>query len=259
MKKAVFITVRTDSSRLPNKAVLHFLGKPIIELIALRTKLVRGVDEVVLCTTERPIDDELVNIAERTGIKYFRGNLNDKLERWLGAARQFNIDCFATMDGDDPLGDPELVEVAINQMEIDNRDFIRAPKGMICGAFTYCIRTSALEKVCAIKGTDETEMMWVYFEDTGLFRVADLDVTDPIFFDDGIRLTLDYPEDFRFFTTIFEHFGCKDNDVPLREIVPFLRLHPEICHINAYRQKDFIENQKRKTKLIVKGVEALYK
>ena len=253
MRTAIFITVRSDSSRLPNKALKEILGRTTIELVISRAKQVSNVDEIVLCTTVRPIDDRIVEIAEKCGIKYFRGSLEDKLDRWFGAVKEFDIDYFITMDGDDLFCDPELISLSINQIENTNCDFIRAPKGLICGAFTYGIKAKALEKVCSIKDTSDTEMMWVYFEDTGLFNVCDLDIKDTVFFNDNIRLTLDYPEDFNFFKTIFESLNCVNNDVPLSEIVNFLLNAPDIIKINSFRQEDFIENQKRKTKLVVKN------
>lgn len=253
MKKAIFITVRSDSSRLPNKALMEILGKTTIELVISRAKKVKNVDEIVLCTTIRHIDDRIVEIAKRCGIKYFRGSLEDKLDRWLGAVNKFGIDFFVTMDGDDLLCDPGLIDLSINQIENTNCDFIRAPKGLICGAFTYCIKAKALEKVCNIKDTSDTEMMWVYFEDTGLFNVCDLDIKDTIFFNNNIRLTLDYPEDFEFFKKIFESLNCINNDVPLKEIITFLMKNPAIININSFRQQDFLDNQKRKTKLMVKS------
>jgi spore coat polysaccharide biosynthesis protein SpsF (cytidylyltransferase family) len=134
-------------------------------------------------------------------------------------------------------------------------DFIEAPDDLICGSFTYGIRTSALEKVCSIKGTSDTEMMWVYFKDTNLFKTAKLAITDPIFYDANIRMTLDYDEDFQFFKVIFEHYHCVLNDVPLRTIVPFLKENPEIARINAFRHQDWAANQKRKTKLVLKNSE----
>jgi spore coat polysaccharide biosynthesis protein SpsF (cytidylyltransferase family) len=83
MKKAIFITVRTDSTRLPNKALLEILGKPTIEMVILRAKKVVNADIIVLCTTDRSVDDGIARIAERNGIKYFRGSVEDKLERCM--------------------------------------------------------------------------------------------------------------------------------------------------------------------------------
>ena len=257
MKSAIFITVRSDSSRLPQKALLPILGKPTIEMVILRAKLVKNADTVIVCTTARPIDDEIVEIACRCGVQHFRGSLEDKLDRWVGATRKFNIDFFVTADGDDLLCDPELMEAGIEQLKNTDVDFIEAPEGLICGSFTYGIRSLALEKVCTIKGTSDTEMMWVYFKDTGLFKVTTLAVQDPIFFNPDIRMTLDYEEDLAFFQAIFRHYQCLNNDIPLRVIVPFLKEHPEIVQFNAFRHQDWAMNQKLKAKLILKDAETL--
>ncbi len=252
MKKAVFITVRSDSSRLPNKAFMLILGKPVIEMVITRAKLVKNVNEVVVCTTERSVDDKIVEIAKKCNVKYFRGNLEDKLERWLGAAKEFNIDYFVTMDGDDPFCDPGLMESGINQIIEGGYDYLKAPEGLIIGGFTYCIKTSALQKVCEIKGTEDTEMMWTYFEDTGLFNVSVLKVDEKVLFNEKFRSTLDYEEDFEFFKTIFEHFNCKNNDVPLKKIAEYLDKNPEIMEINSFRRAEWANNQKNKTKLVIK-------
>ncbi len=253
MKSGLFITVRSDSTRLPNKAFLPIMGKPTIELVIQRAKKVITVDKIVVCTTERSIDDAIIEIAQRNNVDFFRGSLEDKLERWLGATRAFGLDFFITMDGDDLLCDPELIDIGVEQMQRCDVDFIEAPDGLICGSFTYGIRTTALEKVCSIKGTSETEMMWTYFKDTGLFKVDTLNVSDPVFYDPGIRMTLDYEEDLAFFTAILVGLNVENNDVPLRQIVPFLKEHPDIVRLNAFRHDEWANNQKQKTKLILKS------
>ena len=252
MKNGIFITVRSDSTRLPNKALMDILDKPTIEMVILRAKQVKNANKIVVCTTERSIDDTIVDIAVRNGVDFYRGSLEDKLERWLGAAHTYGLDFFVTMDGDDLLCDPELMECAINQMETGSYDFIESPEGLICGAFTYGIKTSALEKVCSIKDTSNTEMMWVYFKETGHFKISTLNVDDCVFFDKNIRMTLDYDEDFIFFKTIFEHFKSNFNDVPLRQIVDYLHKNPDVIKINAFRHEEWAANQKAKTSLILK-------
>ncbi|MDR2409541.1 MAG: hypothetical protein LBE13_15720 [Bacteroidales bacterium] len=249
--KAVFITVRSDSSRLPEKAYRKILGRPVIEMVMLRAKLVKMADLVVVCTTERCIDDRVVKIAQNVGVKYFRGSLEDKLDRWYGAVKKFNIDIFATFDGDDLLCAPELIDSGLLQMDEESIDFLKSPAELAIGAFTYCIRASALAKVCAIKDTSDTEMMWTYFEDTGLFKVGELEV-DEVYCNPKVRLTLDYQEDFDFFEKVFKHFNNTKNNVSLKEVLKYLEEHPKITEINADRQKEWKQNQIEKTKLILK-------
>ena len=253
MRTAIFITIRMDSSRLPEKTMRTILGKPVLEHIVQRAKLAKNFDEVVVCTTEREVDDQVADLAQRLDVGVFRGSLEDKLERWNGAAKQYDIDYIVTFDGDDLFCEPVLLDMGADQIRAGKYDFIEAPPGLICGAFTYAFTAKALKKVCEIKASTDTEMMWTYFKDTGLFQTGCLENVEDVYFSDEYRLTLDYPEDFEFFTRVFEHFECDKNDVPLKEIVAFFQQHPEIPKINIGRQQELLDNQKKKTKLVLKA------
>ena len=212
MNKSVFITVRTSSSRLKNKALLEIKGKSTIEhlidrmLYGYSGGMIPGIDNIVLCTTTKVEDDVLCELAVKKGIDYVRGSEDDKLSRWLLACKTYDVDFFVTADGDDLFCDPHLIELALKQYKRTNSDFIKS-SGLAIGAFTYGIKREALEKVCAIKTNDETEMMWVYFEDTNLFKVEELQNVPDVYKRQTIRMTLDYEDDFKFFYKVISHFG----------------------------------------------------
>jgi spore coat polysaccharide biosynthesis protein SpsF len=250
MVKAIFITVRATSTRLPNKALLKINGLATIEYVIERAKKSKNKDIVVLCTTTNKADDPLVELAKNHEIEYFRGSEEDKLERWNGAAKKFGVDFFVTADGDDLLCDPELMDIEFKQLENSNIDFIDCGEDILCGAVTYGIRVSALEKVCSMKNSRDTEMMWTYFKDTGLFKVEKIKCDD-LFKRPEIRLTLDYIEDFKVFETIINNFEGKE--FGLRDVIQFLDANPDIVKINQFRLKDWADNQKKKTKLVLKG------
>lgn len=249
---ACFITVRTGSTRLPEKWGLRINGRRVIEHIIDRAKAVKGAERVIVCTSTDVGDDILETIAKENGVDCFRGSLLDKLARWQGAAHAFNVDYIVTVDGDDPFCDPELCDLHIEQMKDSPCDFVSPPKDIACGAVGFCFSTAALDRVCEMKGSEDTEMMWVYFTETGAFKIRELDVTDPIFYNPCARLTLDYPEDFQFFERVFQELGIQKNDVPLRTILQLLNEKPEIMEINWFRQQEFLDNQKRKTHLVLK-------
>jgi len=206
----------------------------------------------VLCTTELGEDDVLARIAKEQGILCYRGSVKDKLARWLGATKRFGVEFFVTADGDDVLCEPELIDLAFAQYEKDGPDFIEG-KDLICGSFTYAIKASALEKVCEIKDTDDTEMMWVYFKDTGLFRVAELADAPKELRRPEIRMTLDYEDDFKFFKNIIEHFESEGRrEFSLRDVVRYLDANPKVIKINQYLQERFLANQAKKTSLVLK-------
>ena len=250
MRKAIFITVRTGSTRLPEKALLEINERSTIELVIDRAKRSKKAQIIVLCTTESKNDDILCEIAKGNGISFFRGSAEDKLMRWKGAAEKYDVEFFVTSDGDDLLCDPELVDLAFEQYERSSADFIEG-KNVPCGGFTYGIKVSALNKVCEIKESTDTEMMWVYFLNTGLFRTEVLENIPKVLQRPEIRMTLDYDDDLKFFKIIFDHFA--DNPVfTLRDVVKYLDENPDVIKINQYLQERFLDNQRSKTKLVLK-------
>ena len=250
--KAIFVTVRMGSKRLANKCLLKINGIPTIEHLIRRVKKSKKTDLIILCTSNNKEDDILCDIAVANNINYYRGSSKDKLERWNGACNKYQVNFFVTADGDDLFCDPDLIDLAFSQYDKSNAmiDFIKSDD-VICGAFTYGIKSEALNKVCAIKDTDDTEMMWVYFTDTKLFRVEDLQDIDILYCRDDIRMTLDYDDDFIFFKKIIEYFGTEE--FSLKEVIRYLDSNPDIKKINYHRHQEWKKNQIMKTKLLLKS------
>jgi spore coat polysaccharide biosynthesis protein SpsF (cytidylyltransferase family) len=246
---SILITVRTGSTRLPKKALIEINGKTTIEYLITRVKQSVLADKIILCTTTLEEDDILCHIAQKNNIDYFRGSVEDKLERWRGACEKFNIDFFVTADGDDLFCEPKLIDNAFKQNNINCVDFIKAPD-IICGAFTYGIKYSALKKVCEIKDTTDTEMMWTYFEDTGLFNVQNLQNIPKKYKRSDIRMTLDYPDDLKFFTNVINHFG--KTKFGLDDIINYINNNVHVAKINLYLEKQWAINQKQNINLKIK-------
>jgi len=249
---AVIITVRTESKRLPKKCLLKLNGKTIIEHIIDRAKLINKAKKIVLCTTNNKSDDILCDIAEKNEILFFRGSSMDKLMRWYEATKEFRITHFVTFDADDLFCEPYLNNEALKQIEKDNVDFIFS-NDIMAGAFTYCIKTSALKKVCEIKDTEDTEMMWTYFLDTGLFNNESLNTKDLKKYNrKNTRITLDYIEDYKFFKEIFNILNIQENNLSLLKILSFLNDNPYISDINYFRDDEWSKNQEKKTNLKIR-------
>ncbi len=253
IKIGCFLTVRTGSTRLSGKPLLEIGGKKLIEHVIDRMKLLKEIDQLILCTSNEPADDILEKIAYENSIAVFRGSLNDKIARWIGAVDRFKLDYFVTVDGaDDIFCDPELIDLTIKQMRQNPCDYLKIPDDLVCGGAAPCISAAALKRVFEIKDTDMVDNYAVYFTDTGLFNVREIAVKDPIFHNKNIRLTLDYKEDYDFFVKIFEELSISINNVPLRKILELLNQKPELNKINYFRHQDYLQNQKRITSLILK-------
>ena len=246
---AIFITVRSNSSRLPNKCYKKIKDKHVIEYVIDQAKKSKFADSIILCTTKLPEDDLLCEIATKNNINFFRGSEIDKLDRWLGACKEYNIDFFTTADGDDLFCSHELMDLAFLQNENDSCDFIYG-NNLVCGSFTYGIKHDALKKVCEIKDTEDTEMMWVYFTETNLFDLSPLKNVPDVYKRNDIRMTLDYEDDFKFFKTVIEKMQMETFDT--RDILSFLDMNKDLIDINFYLENKWKSNQITKTKLILK-------
>lgn len=247
--KAIFITVRTGSSRLPKKAILKINGKSTIEYVIDSAKQSKLADKIILCTTTLPEDDQLCKIAINNKIDYFRGSIKDKLQRWNDAADKFGVDFFVTADGDDLFCSYELMDLAFQQYDENGSDFIEGDR-LVSGSFTYGISTGALKRACDIKDTDDTEMMWVYFTKTGICNIEKLLNVPEIYLRNDIRMTLDYQEDFNFFETIIHHFG--NTPFTTRDVLRLIDQNNHIKDINYFLEDRWKQNQIVKTELVVK-------
>ena len=59
----VIIQARTDSRRLPKKVLSKIKGKPLLWHVIERTKRF-GCDDIIVATTKRKIDDEIVSVSK---------------------------------------------------------------------------------------------------------------------------------------------------------------------------------------------------
>ena len=196
MKRGIFVCARSGSSRLPNKMNLDLGGKTALEYLIDRIKYSKYYDEIVLCTTNLQEDDCLVDIAKKTNVSYYRGSIEDKLDRWYMAALKFDIDYFVNVDGDDLFCESKLIDMAFKQYDEDDHDFVRCDESkLVAGIFTFGIKTRSLEKIWKMKDTTDTEASWLYFYDLDFLNSVMLKDIPKVFYRPEIRATLDYKED----------------------------------------------------------------
>lgn len=249
MKTAAFITVRTKSTRLPKKALLKIKGRTTIEHLIDRVKSAKLPDMVVLCTSTHPDDKILADVAEKNGIKAFRGSPEDKLDRYLQAAKKYGIGFIVNIDGDDILCGPKLIDRTIEHFKKTGADCI-VWKDVPLGGAPTGIKVEALEKVCQIKDEKDTEVWGGYFLNTGLFKVEYLEPEGPKH--PEFRLTLDYPEDFEFFTAVFDKLYVPGKIISLEEVMSLLEKNPRIVDINKHAQEKYLKTLKKHTKIRLK-------
>ena len=250
---AIFVTCRNKSTRLKNKALLKLRDEiTYFDYILHRCQNIKTNCIKVLSTTYGDENKILIDKSLDNDFYFFQGSEQDKLDRWLNTAIKFDVKFFITIDGDDPFFDTSIVDLAFDQYLNNNCDFIKC-SNIIPGLFTYGIKFEALKKVCEIKDSSDTEMMWVYFEKMTKLKIIDLNsLINPKFLRQDIRLTLDYQEDHIFMNTLINKYNKNMFKITSLEILKILKDNPDISLINKSRINDWKKNQNLKTTYKIK-------
>ena len=151
----VLVTVRTSSSRLPNKCLLSF-GDDTVIVHVVKRAISYGLRPII-CTSIDSTDDVLENIAKELDIECFRGSLNNKLNRWLECTKKFNITSFHSIDADDPFFDGSEMIESLNLLKSSNHDVVCPTKSSSAGAASvgYSLTREIIRK--ALKNLEDDD------------------------------------------------------------------------------------------------------
>lgn len=225
----VLIPVRTGNTRLPGKALKQIDGKEIILYLIERLKTCKNIRKVIVCTTSLPSDDLLSELLARKKIDFFRGSEKDILDRFYSTSKKFQTDFIINVDGDDIYTDPLYVDKMAQHFEntcADYIDMIGFPFGFRSVGFSK----NALEKICKLKNTNNTETGYRdFFTATGIFKISNMNY-DYIKFPKNLRLSLDYEEDLKLAKIIFSKLG---NNFHLFDILELFKNSPNLLEITA--------------------------
>lgn len=240
-KIAVFISIREKSTRLPHKSLRVIQGRNVCEWLIQRVCLATKADLVVLTTSVDPRDKVLCDIAEEAGIAAFQGSEDDKLDRYLRAARAHGVEFAIVVDGDDIFVSEGHIDAVVEAYRQTGADFI-SQEGLPLGAASFGVRIEALAEVCRMKAERDTEVWGGYFTKSDRYKVHMIQVTEAPLHRPDVRMTLDYEEDLQFFTAILDALGGEGHVPTFREIMTHIDAHPELPEINRSAQAKYEQN-----------------
>jgi spore coat polysaccharide biosynthesis protein SpsF len=112
------------STRLPGKVLMPCVGKAMLELMVERVRRSRHIDEIVIATTLNAADDPIVKLAEKLGVRFFRGSELDVVGRVTTAMQETHADIVVRLTSDCPLIDPEVIDQMIRIYEANDFDHV---------------------------------------------------------------------------------------------------------------------------------------
>ncbi len=237
MKIVSTIEARMGSTRLPGKTMKEIVGKPMLELLIERLKRTKRIDEIVVATTTEPEDRVIAELAERIGVKCFRGSSEDVLDRVLRAAKTYQGDIIVEMTGDCPLLDPVLVDRIINIYLENTYDYVSNaikrtyPRGLDTQVFSVNV-LNEVSKLTNDPADRENVSLYIY-EHPERYRLYNVEAP-PEYRHPGYRWTVDSKEDFQFVKEVYENLYYKNPDFLAADIMKLLKEKPDLCEINAY-------------------------
>lgn len=198
LRTVAIVQARMSSTRLPGKVLEPIAGRPGIVFMCERLKRARRLDAICVATSSDTSDDLLARCVEAMGISLFRGDLDDVLNRFIGAARQERAEVIVRLTGDCPLIDPVLVDRVIEARERGDYDYASnvAPPTYPDGLDIEVMTLAALERAHREAGSaSEREHVTTYLrEAAGYSRHCHRGLVDL----SGLRWTVDYPDDLAF-------------------------------------------------------------
>ena len=230
-KIGAIIVARCNSSRLPNKAITKINGKESIALVIDRIKRCKEINQIILATTKEKIDDQLVEIAIREGIEYYRGPTENVALRYAESVEAFNLDHFVRITGDATLCDNEMIDKAIISHLSTSCD-VTFMKNMPFGTHKEIVSAGTIKTIIENASIPEnTEYLEYYLENDRNFNINY--ISSEYSFDKNLRMTLDYKEDLDFFTKMYTHFNEINPNFSLGDAIDWLNKNGDVSNINS--------------------------
>lgn len=225
MRVGILIVARLNSKRLPKKAVLPVMGRPVMSYLIERAKLCKNADEIILCTGPESKNGLLMDLAKAEGIKYFCGDEEDVLSRMCGACEQEKLDVAVRVTGDDIFFSYEYGDLAIDYLLQNNADYCHN-KGLISGSECEVFLSAALKTIYNFAEDRKYTEYLTYYVENENFQKSELDVPEDLRSD--VSLTLDTAEDFERVKYLLEHIYNKERPFTQKELTSFVGKYPEI-------------------------------
>ena len=230
MKVTAIVQARMGSTRLSGKVLFTVKNKPLLLYEIERLQKSKNIKNIIIATSELPIDDPIEDFCRHYDISIFRGSETDVLDRYYKAASQYQAKHIMRITGDCPLIEPDVCDLAVDEYFSNNVDYVRTGQSFAEGIDCEVVSFAALEKSWKeAELSSEREHVTLYINnhpELFSFFIMENDIDDS-----WIRITVDNRGDFEVIKHIIKN--VKENELTIENIRLFLLNNPEILQINS--------------------------
>jgi spore coat polysaccharide biosynthesis protein SpsF len=225
------------STRLPGKVLMKVAGHPMLLQQLCRLKSSKRVNEIVIATTTNDTDGPIENLAQKSGVRCFRGSEKDVLGRFAGAAREVKADVVIRLTGDCPLIDAEVMDnvIAVLIAHSNKYDYVSNvlkrtyPRGLDVEAL-YCDTLFRMDRLAESKQDREHVTTFLRSSHPELFLSYSVEDYQN---NADLRWTVDTQKDLELVCKIYEGMNLGEAKASYREVLAFVREHPRITQLNS--------------------------
>ncbi len=238
MKIGAVVQARTSSTRLPGKVLKELpmgSGVTVLEQVIRRLNQSKKLDEIVIATTEDEADNPIVEIARKEDVRYFRGSLDNVLERYYLAAQENHLDVIVRITSDCPCIDPGIIDTLVenhleNGADYTSNSLIRTfPHGLDVEVVNFRVLETAHKD--ASESFEREHVTPYIYNRPKKFRInkfkAPKELTAP-----DIRITLDTEEDYCLLCAVFDYLHQDNEFFPASSIINLFKEKPWLKLIN---------------------------
>lgn len=221
------------STRLPGKTLANIAGKPMLTHVIERLRGSRLLQEIVVATTTKEVDDPIVELVEKLKVYVFRGSEDDVLDRYYQAFQKYLADVIVRVSSDCALADPHVVDKVTAHYLGGNYDYVANtlkrtyPDGLDVEVFSF----KALEKAWKeARWASEREHVTPYIcKNPDKFRLANVENSINL---SHLRWSVDEAEDLEFVRQVYRHLYKEGKIFYMEDVLELLRKDPDLEQIN---------------------------
>lgn len=236
MKILAITQARYGSTRLPAKILKEVGGTTLLETHLRRILQSKLITKLKVATTPEEGAKYIIAIADKLGVEYHQGSVDDVLDRFYQTALPEHPDYVVRLTSDCPLIDPEIIDRTISACIEGGYDYASNtliptyPDGMDVEVFKF----SALEAAWKdARLQSEHEHVTPYIKNNSsvlggsLFRSFNVENASD---QSALRITVDEQRDFEVIKALIENVGA---DKHCADYVAYLEEHLEVKDINS--------------------------
>jgi len=232
------IQARMGSFRLPGKVMQKLDGEnTVLDYVIQQLKSSKKIEKILVATTNLNEDDVICNHLSLKNIEFYRGSSEDVLDRFYNCAKTFAADIIVRITGDNPLIDPNIVDLVVDAYKNNQCDFVTNtlirtfPYGTEVEVFSFEI----LEKVWKnAKLPSEREHVTPFIRDKqNGFNLVNTECKEDL---SHLRYTVDRIEDLELVREIVKNVSSRP--ILLKHILDLNKTKPEIFKINEHVKHD---------------------